>query len=300
MGRFRSLFDADEMRDLAVAAGLVDEAAAAPESAEPVVRRSLLLDDDDEPKGSAAVHRSAPRADENAAANDPADSDERVRLLLQDYLAGGAQAAAPDADVQSDVVDTPLPAIVMEDDDVPLVVPPEALWRESSGSGLDASTRAFLATPSAVLGVVADAMTTSGVGAADVMAEDSPNLRSELPWGAAADDLAAVSANPSFGVPADSIVSGAEAVVGDTPFEEGHSRTVVSAVTEPTPLPGQHMLMRLSRPPLFTLLRASLIARVPWRVWQQEPWTQPHLCAALAAVTGESEQFFAQEDAWRN
>ena len=76
--------------------------------------------------------------------------------------------------------------------------------------------------------------------------------------------------------------------------------TVVSAVTEPTPLPGQHMLMRLSRPPLFTLLRASLVARVPWRVWQQEPWTQPHLCAALAAVTGESEQFFAQEDAWRN
>lgn len=299
MGRFRSLFDAEEMRDLAVAAGLVHEAAAAPESVEPVVRRSLLLDDNAEQELDAAV-RVAPRANEDEVANATADSEGRVRRLLQDYLSGGAPAVEPHADVQMDGADTPLPAMVMDDDEAPLAVPPVALWRESSGSGLDASTRAFLATPSAVPGVASDAMATSGVGAADVMADDSPNVRSELPWGATTTNGAAANANPSLVASATTLASEAEAMACDTPFEAGHVRTAVSLVTEPTPLPGQQLLMRLSRPPLFTLLRASLVARVPWRVWQQEPWTQPHLCAALAAVTGESEQLFAQEDAWRN
>jgi hypothetical protein len=395
MGRFRSLFDADEMRDLAVAAGIVGEAAATPETEEPVVRRSLLLDDDAQevpdpspnpgsrtgaallfggppaqaygasavtsapqaqpeprrqsgetlsvaesmpstaapvsPGVSATVGNSfnqgpftpaegqteslspepgtespQPSADagtrvsgEHQADGTPDETDERVRRLLMQYLAGESAPEEADANDRSEVVDTPLPAIVMDDDEVPLDAPHQALWHETSSLGSDASTRAFLATPSAELKVASDSMDTSSVAASDGPFADSLHVRSELPWGAAAGGVAGGVENASD-AQAPELASESGSTVWDTPFEEGHSRTVVSAVTDPAPLPGQELLTKLSRPPLFTLLRASLIARVPWRVWQREPWAQPNLCAALAEVTGESEQLFEQEDAWRN
>lgn len=395
MGRFRSLFDADEMRDLAVAAGIVDEAAATPETAEPVVRRSLLLDDDAQevpdpspdpgsrtgaallfggppaqaygasavtsaaqaqpeprrqsgetwsvaesmpstaapvsPGVSATVGNSLnqgpftpaegqteslspepatesplPSADagtrasgENQAAGTPDETDERVRRLLMQYLSGESAPEEAVANVPGEVVDTPLPAIVMDDDEVPLDAPHQALWHETSSLGSDASTRAFLATPSAALRAASDSMDTSAVAVSDGPFADSPHVRSELPWGAVAGG-GAVGVEGGSDVQAPELASEYGSPVWDTPFEDGHSRTAVSAVTEPAPLPGQQLLMKLSRPPLFTLLRASLIARVPWRVWQHEPWAQPNLCAALAEVTGESEQLFEQEDAWRN
>jgi len=304
MGRFRSLFDADEMRDLAVAAGIVDEAVATPETAEPVVRGSLLLDDDAQEVPEQSPSSSSPTAAPLDVGGPPAQAysgstDERVRRLLMHYLTGESAAAAAEPNDRSEIVDTPLPAIVMDDDEVPLDAPPQALWHETSSLGSDESTRAFLATPSAALSAASDHMDTSAVAVSDGPFADSPHVRSELPWGAAAGGVDGGVENASD-AQAPELASESGSTVWDTPFEDGHSRTVVSEVTDPAPLPGQQLLTKLSRPPLFTLLRASLIARVPWRVWQREPWAQPNLCAALAEVTGESEQLFEQEDAWRN
>jgi hypothetical protein len=389
MGRFRSLFDADEMRDLAVAAGLVDEAAATPEAAERPVRRSLLLDDDagdaSEPSvnslspqgltvsiaaagtaGPASVGHVGPSeppvaqserhdvaashstsvadmtgaavvasgafptaasysevdaaadgsspdpyaassasSTELAASSSPVesageadDNEARVRLLLMQYLAVEQPTDHVEQGAPAVATDTPLPAVVVEEDESSVQEPLQERWNEASGPGLDTSTRQFLSTPSAALLAAPGEMGPPGDSVSALPFSDSTYSEPVEPWQASSAGIAAAGAQgPPVAAPLEA--SGVDVLAFDTPFEASHSRTVVSTVTEPAPLPGQPMLVSIASPPLLSLLRASLLARVPLQAWHEEPWAQPDLCAALANVTGESEEFFAQEDAWR-
>lgn len=394
MGRFRSLFDADEMKQLAIAAGVVETEEVAPAIAESPRRPSLLLDDDTPASSEASLNLQErptvapnqgasvaetpnsegrvvagspessgvrvfpvgdsytvarprltsvsgdyPRVAVQDSANDsslrvsgsdaavataesdttadmaairevssqgvPPDSDDgaddreaRVRRLLIEYLSGEQMAVSAENALLTDPASTPLPAVVLDTDDASETRHTQGFNNESGRAGTDVGARPFLPSQGSVPVVAIEAATPESPVLDETPVLDSVQ-ESTSPSGPAGSVATVASFDSSFTpAPPDPADTGIPAF--DTPFRTSGPNTAVSSATAPAPLPGQDMLIRLGRPPLFTLLRASLLARVPWRAWQEQPWTQTHLCGALATVTGESEQFFLQEGAWRS
>jgi hypothetical protein len=222
----------------------------------------------------------------------------RVRRLLMEYLAGEPVVVPNENRVTADASSTPLPAVVLDSDETSEAPHARSSGDFGQGAGTEGGTRPFLPSQGSapVAAIETETPEASAPGAEpDVEPVREPTSPRGVVGGGAAVPSFDSSFTPAPPGPADTGIP-----AFDTPFRASVPNTAVSSAAAPAPLPGQDMLRRLGCPPMYTLLRASLLARVPWRAWQERPWSQTQLCAALATVTGESEQFFSQEGAWRS